>query len=94
MHGTLKDIEHNNVNGELGNIHLYFQEEIERRRRTSLHHDCTIATPPRQFNPLSRYDCCTPHRQELTAKAPDETCDVVCEKKRRGRGSEGHSNVG
>jgi hypothetical protein len=60
----------------------------------SLPHDYTVATPPRQLNPISRYDFCTLHKQELTAEALDETCDVACEKKRCGRGDGGHSNVG
>jgi hypothetical protein len=93
MFGMHKDVEHNNVNGKLGNKHLHFQKKIERHGRTSLHCDCTAVTPPRQFNPVSRYDCSTPHTQELTTEAPDEMCDVACEKKWRGRGGGGHSNV-
>lgn len=77
MHETRKDVEHNNVNGKLGNMHLHFQEKIERCWKTSLHYDCTVTTSPHHFNPLSLYDCCIPHSQELIAKAPNKTCDVV-----------------
>ena len=59
MFGMHKDIEHNNINGKMDNKYLYFQKKIERSGKTSLHHDCIVATLPRQFNLVSQYDCST-----------------------------------
>jgi hypothetical protein len=53
---------------------------MERREKSSPHHDCTVATPPPCFNLVPCYDCCTTHTHELTTKALEEMSDVRVQK--------------
>jgi hypothetical protein len=53
---------------------------MERRQKSSSHHDCTIATPPPRFNPVPCYDCCTAYTRELTTEALDKTFEVRVQK--------------
>jgi hypothetical protein len=76
MRTTHKDLAYHNAralgNGVVCKKHLQFQKILGRCKKTSLYHDCTIATPPHRFNPMTRYNCCPAHTHELTAKAPEK----------------------
>jgi hypothetical protein len=83
MHGTRKDVAQNNVgliSQKLSNKHLHLQRKTKMRKENSPHRDCTVATPLRRFNPMTRYDCCIAHTHKLAAEAPDKTSDVCVQK--------------
>jgi hypothetical protein len=84
MHGICKELAHHNGRILGSSIvckkNLEFQKTLRRCEKNSLHHDCTVATLPRCFNPVIRYDCYPTHIHELTTKAPNKMFVVHVQK--------------